>query len=457
MGQPVSVVIFNNGDVAAADVKHNRVLLWRKPSGDFTNGQSARAVLGQQNFFTSGAASTSAGLAAPRGMAVDTGDRLYVADAGNNRVVVYNGTINLPSGSTGIVIGGLSNPEGVAVSAATGAIWVASSGNGALYRYNEYSQLGTAAQPVEAFSANAPIAVALDSKDNMILIEATNRMTFYYGYLIYRNAANYTLSRNVRNAQGLDSNSNSLTPGMYTVIARSPNIKPFAFTPGAASLPFPKKFGGVEVLINGIAAPIWRLDNAYIVFLMPNNAPVAGDVEMLVRDSATGEILGAGTYAIGPAAPGFFTANQQGTGQISATNADGTPNSGSNRAAQGETITIWMNGYGHLDNAPEDGTPAGRAFSTDENPVIFVGAHQVPANRVLYSGLSPEFPGLWQINFTLPKVGDTNAPAPSDKIPIIVTMRGIPSNVIGRDGGTVRVEDVFVPANNASITTIAIK
>ncbi len=458
MGQPVSVVVFNNGDVAAADVKHNRILLWKKPAGDFANGQTARAVLGQQNFFSSTGSSTSAGLTSPRGMTVDTGDRLYVADTGNNRVVVYNGTGNITSGSSGIIIqSNLNQPESVAVSAATGNIWVASGGNGSLFRFNEYSQLGTAPQPLEQVLANAPIAIALDTKDNMIVVEATNRMTFYYGKVIYRNAANYTLSRNVRNNLGLDSNSNSLTPGMYTVIARSPNIKPFSFTPGAASLPFPKQFGGVEVLVSGISAPIWRLDNAYIVFLMPNNAPSAGDVDMVVRDTASGEILGAGTYAIGPAAPGFFTANQAGTGQISATNEDGTANSANNAAAQGSVFTIWMNGYGHLDNAPDDGVPAGTAFSTDVNPVIYVQAYQVPPDKILYSGLSPQFPGLWQINFILPKTGDKNAPVPGSRIPIIVTMRDIPSNVIGVDGGTVRVEDQFVPLNDTRITSIAIK
>lgn len=464
MGQPVSVAIFNNGDVAAGDIKHNRVLLWRKPAGgDFSNGQVARAVLGQQNFFTTTASQTSAGLYAPRGMTVDTGDRLYVADSGNNRVVVYNGTGNIANGSTGIVIqSSLNNPEGVAVSASTGDIWVSSTGNNSLFRFTEYSKLGTAPQPLEQVVSYAPIALALDSKDNMVIVEATNRITFYYGFLVYRNAANYTLSRNVRTNQGLDSNSNSLTPGMYTVIARSPNTKPFAFTPGAATLPFPNTFGGVEVRINNIPAPIWRLDNAYIVFLMPNNAGfsnggVAGDVEMQVRDTNTGEILGASTFAIGPASPGFFTANQAGTGQISATNADGTPNSPNNAAAQGSVFTIWMNGYGHLDNAPADGAPAGAAFPTDVNPTIFVQAHQVPPERILYSGLSPEFPGLWQINFILPKTGDTNAPVPGTKIPIIVRMRDIPSNIIGIDGGTARIEDQFVPLNDARITTIAIK
>ncbi|MEI9815027.1 MAG: hypothetical protein WDO18_21325 [Acidobacteriota bacterium] len=63
--------------------------------------------------------------------------------------------------------------------------------------------------------------MALDSNDNLIVAEASNRLTFYYGFNVYRNAANYTLSRNVKNAQGQDSNSNSLTPGMYTSLGKS--------------------------------------------------------------------------------------------------------------------------------------------------------------------------------------------------------------------------------------------
>lgn len=459
MRAPVSVAVFNNGDIAASDLNHNRVLLFQRPlGGDFSNGQSARAVLGQQNFFATGTGNTAASLNAPRGIAVDTGDRLYVADTSNNRVVVYNSTINIQSGAAGIVIqAGLSGPESVAVSSTTGNIWVTSGGNNSLFRYNEYSQLGTAPGFLEQIVVPSPMAIALDAKDNMIVVEATNRMTFYYGYVLYRNAANYTLSRNVRNAQGLDSNSNSLTPGMYTVIARSPNTQPFTFTPGAASLPFPKQFGGVEVRIDGVPAPIWRLDNAYIVFLMPNLSKTSGDVEVVVRDTASGEILGAGTHAIGLAAPGFFTANQAGTGQVSATNADNTPNSASNPANQGDTITIWLNGYGYLENGPADGVPAGGAFWTAEKPEIYVQAHKVPADRVLYSGVSPEFPGLWQINFTLPKTGDLLAPVPGTRIPITVRMRDIPSNIIGIDGGTNRIEDQFVPINDSRITTIAIK
>ena len=80
-----------------------------------------------------------------------------------------------------------------------------------------------------------------------------------------------------------------------------------------------------------------------------------------VDELLAGEILAAGTYAMGPAAPGFFTANQGGTRQIAATNQDNTPNSAANPIGQDQLLTLWLTGYGHLDNAPADGEPAGKA------------------------------------------------------------------------------------------------
>ncbi|MEI9815026.1 MAG: NHL repeat-containing protein [Acidobacteriota bacterium] len=134
MARPGGVVVFNNGDVAASDLAHNRVLLFHKTGADFTNGQPARAVLGQQTFFSTGASSTSSGLNTPRGMAVDTGDRLYVADSGNNRVLVYPSTGNTPNGASGIVIPGGALPESVAVSGATGEIFIAALNDGRISR-----------------------------------------------------------------------------------------------------------------------------------------------------------------------------------------------------------------------------------------------------------------------------------------------------------------------------------
>ncbi len=448
MAAPVGVAVFNNGDVAASDLVHNRVLLFHKSGSDFNNGQPARAVLGQQNFSAIAASSSANGLNQPRGLAVDTSDRLYVADASNNRVIVYSSTSTTANGATGTSIPNLSSPEGVAVSPNSGELWVAAYGANQVYRFPDFSQLVTNPNATAVVSAAGPMGIALDSFDNIIAAEAANRMTFFYARLGYRHAATYASGSNL---------GNTLTPGMYALVARLG--KDFDFTAAEAAPPFPKTLGGLQLLVNGIPAALWKLQTSpfpAIFFLVPNNAPSSGsDVEYLITRPATGEIIAAGNFAMGPAAPGFFTDNAQGTGQIAATNEDGTRNGSTNRIGQDQVLTIWMTGFGHLDNAPADGVAAGRALETDVKPDIIIGGtYRVPPEKILYSGLSPEFPGLWQINVRMPKNGEAGAPVPGPKVSILVRMRDIPSNIGGT--GTLGL-DQLLQVTNGLVTTIATK
>jgi uncharacterized protein (TIGR03437 family) len=452
MSAPVGVTVFNNGDVAAADYNLNRVLLFRKSGSDFVNGQAARNVLGQPNFSSTGASGNANGLNGPRGLAVDTSDRLYVADSVNGRVIVYANTGGTQNGATGISVPNLSSPEGVAVSPNSGELWVAAFGANQIYRFPEFSQLVTNPAPTATLSSAAPIGIALDTFDNIIAAEAANRLTFYYARAVYQHAATYAGSSNL---------GSTLTPGMYTILYRLG--KAFEFTPTSAVPPYPKTLGGLQVLVNGVPAPITSLQANAIYFLVPNNAPTSGDVEYLVTRPATGEIIVAGNFTMGTAAPGFFTANQQGTGQIAATNEDGTPNSATSPIGQDQVLTLWLTGFGHLDNAPPDGQAAGAAIETALKPVITIGGtYRVPPSKLLYSGLSPQFPGLWQINIRMPKNGEAGAPVPGLRVPILLQMDDVPSNIGGQgvsliNGNWVVNPDRQLTVPSGLITTVATK
>jgi uncharacterized protein (TIGR03437 family) len=441
MYAPVGVAIFNYGDVAVSDLIHNRVLLFHKNGADFVNGQSARAVLGQSNFFSSGESSAAAGLHSPRGIATDANGRLYVTDPGNARVVVYGGTSNTPNGAQGITIPNLNSPEGIAVNPKSGEIWVAALGAGRVYRFPEFSQLIVSPTPTAELLSAAPIALTLDAFDNVIVVEATNRMTFYFSQAVYQHAATYS--------SGSPSYS-TLTPNLYVNLYRLG--KPFELQAASATIPYPKTLGGLQVLVNGTPAAVYLVTTDSIRFIVPNNAPTAGSVEYLVTRPATGEIVAAGNFTMGAAAPGFFTANTAGTGQIAATNEDRTVNSPANRIGQDQILTLWMTGFGHLDNMPPDGEAGGTALATDVKPRINIGNYTVPDDKILYSGLSPEFPALWQINIRMPKNGEPNAPAPSPNYPILVQMRDVPSNV-----GLRYSDGELMTVGNQRITTIAIK
>lgn len=443
MSLPVGVTVFNNGDVAASDFNLNRILLFRR-SGDFVNGQNARAVLGQPNFSSSNPGSSSAQLNRPRGLAVDSSDRLYVADSNNNRVIVYSSTSTVGNGATGTSIPNLNLPEGVAVSPSTGEVWVAAFNDSRVYRFREFTQLGANPAPTTGVFAAGPMALVLDQFDNVIVAEAASRLTFYFAKMVYRHAATYASGSNIVA---------TMTPGMYALVGRSG--KDFDFGTANASIPYPKTLNGLQLLVNGTPAPITSLAGSVVYFLVPNNAPTSGEAEFLLTRPETGEILAAGSFTMGPAAPGFFTANQQGNRQIAATNENGTPNSASSPIGQNQVLTLWLTGHGPLPNAPPDGEAAGRAIETDVKPVVIIGGtYIVPDSKILYSGMSPQFPGLWQINIRMPQNGEAGAPVPSNTVPIIVRMRDVPSNI----GPTTSMgTDQLMNVPNGLITTIAFK
>ena len=75
-----------------ADNSNNRVLVYLSVSA-LANGAPANLVIGQPNFVSIGCNSTgrnAASLCTPNGIAVDTSGRVYVADGGNNRVLVFS-------------------------------------------------------------------------------------------------------------------------------------------------------------------------------------------------------------------------------------------------------------------------------------------------------------------------------------------------------------------------------
>jgi hypothetical protein len=92
---PTGIAVFGEEVVLVADTGNNRVLVWKTmPATDDT---PADLVLGPPDFQSSSTPITpsASSMNAPRGIYFD-GARLFVADTGNNRVLVWNG---LPSAS----------------------------------------------------------------------------------------------------------------------------------------------------------------------------------------------------------------------------------------------------------------------------------------------------------------------------------------------------------------------
>ena len=141
---PFSVAIDAvSGAVYAVDYSNNRILRFSS-YGSLTNGSSPVAVLGQQDLLSSGRGTSRNGVSSPRGITVDNNSNLYVADYGNNRVLIFLNASSKSNGSNAdVVLGqpdftshgnattqnGMDGPYGVAVDN-SGNLFVADYNNG---------------------------------------------------------------------------------------------------------------------------------------------------------------------------------------------------------------------------------------------------------------------------------------------------------------------------------------
>lgn len=438
MTQPFGLAIFADsgpaasGSLAVSDLAANRILVFNRPSGgDFSSGQEAEFVIGQASFSQASAGNTTSQLNNPRGLAVDSGDRLYVADSANNRLIVFSKpTANNPSAP--LQVPGLNAPQDVIVSFLTGASWVTNTSSSAIYQLPEFGTLDlnptvqTAIQEINSFG---PLAVALDPADNLIVADSANRLTFYFGQLFYRNTANY--SAGIGSAAGP-------TPGMLVEIGlenSSFNLTPSYGTNPVQNLPLPWQsvVNNVQVTVNGIAAPIFRIDPNVISFQIPNEAPSSGPAEFAVTNTSTGQVLGvnSGTYNMQVASPGIYTSNTAGTGQVAANvydskgNLSPNPNSPSNPVSVGGYIGLWLTGAGYVSGLPADGTaPGSCSCPIQGNLTVVIGGTVATAS----AAVSPQFPGVWQVNAQIPAGTPSSTISP---VSVVVELGDFPSNIGG--------------------------
>jgi len=94
---PYGLTVDGSGRLWVADTGNNRVLRFDNAAAR-PNGAKANAVLGQPNFTNIGGGTTQNTMWAPFNVALDPGGHLYVAEGSGNRILGFNAAAGLPNG-----------------------------------------------------------------------------------------------------------------------------------------------------------------------------------------------------------------------------------------------------------------------------------------------------------------------------------------------------------------------
>lgn len=168
----------------------------------------------------------------------------------------------------------------------------------------------------------------------------------------------------------------------------------------AARTPLPTTLSGVGVTVNGQPAPLFAVANRngaeQINIQVPFEAAGAEKATVVVmRDGLSSPGLEVPVFA---AQPGIFTTN--GTEAI-LVRGDNTLVTRERPLRGDEYVYFYATGLGPVTNNPGTGNPAPRdpLARTQLTPQVTLGG--IPC-EVLYSGLAPDFVGLYQINVRAP-------------------------------------------------------
>ena len=173
--------------------------------------------------------------------------------------------------------------------------------------------------------------------------------------------------------------------------------------------PFPTNLNGVQLLINNTPAPLFFVTATNVYGVVPYS--LTGPTATIVLDN-NGTRSNTITVPVAATSPGVASLAQNGLGAGAITHANGTVVSASSPASRGETVVIYLTGLGAVTPPVADGAGATGLSRSNSVQAIYFGATSADPASISFQGLTPGYPGLYQINVTIPLGVNPSAAVP---------------------------------------------
>jgi len=171
----------------------------------------------------------------------------------------------------------------------------------------------------------------------------------------------------------------------------------------------PLELNNTRVYVMDSPAPLLYVSDSQVNFLVPGNQ-LDGDVKIrVVREGVTGPEV---AVTLVDAAPALF---QTAAGYAIAAHADSSAVAPGSPAHAGETIVVYACGLGMTQPNPVPGAipQSAAAIQRLSDLKVYLGGTAIDPKSILYAGLTPGSPGLYQVNLVVP---DNLGPDPEIRV-----------------------------------------
>ena len=270
--------------------------------------------------------------------------------------------------------------------------------------------------PALQAQVNNPFAITIDGAGNLYIGDTTNNRIRKIAGPAAQTGPSVTAA-GVTNAASFQT---GIAPGgIVTIFGSNLGAAPgqVLTAPGA---PWPSKVGGTGVTMDGTTAPVYRVLNLNGQEQLSVQAPwsLSGKNSTVVSVSTAAGTSQVTVPVLG-AQPGIFILDAASSGATHG--ADGSIVGASNPASRAEALVLYLTGLGPVSNTPASGEAASLTTlsNTLVQPKVTIGGFDAP---VIFSGLTPGFIGLYQVNVTVP------AAVASGTVDLTVQANGVTSN-----------------------------